>query len=84
MGLGPIDYTQLKIEFGAYAQIFEDNNITNTPDTRSIGGVALASFPNENGKYPFMNLNTGRVLWRRRFTEIPITDLVIQRVHLLA
>ena len=84
LGRGPIDYTQLKIEFGAYAQVFEDNDVTNTADTRSIGGIALASFPKENGKYPFMNLNTGRLLWRRRFTKLLIADLVIQRVHQLA
>ena len=84
LGRGPPDYNEMHIEYGAYAQIFEDNAITNTPDARTWGAIALASFPDENKKYPFMNLNTGRVLWRRKFTELPITDLVIQQVHALA
>ena len=48
MGRIPIDYNQLRIECGAYAEVFEDNVITNTPDTRSIGCIALSSFPNKN------------------------------------
>ena len=83
-GQGAPDYKQMKIEFGAYAQVFEENQTTNTQDTRAIGCIALASYPDENGAFPFMNLNTGQVIWRRQFTEIPITDLVINRVHHLA
>ena len=84
MGRGPIDYNQLRIEFGVYAKVFEDNVITNTPDTRSIRYIALGSFPTENGKFLFMNLNTGSVLWGTKFRELPITYLIIQRVYFLA
>ena len=52
----------MTIEYGAYAQLFENNAVTNTPDTRAWGGIALGSFPDDNQKFPFMNLNTGRVL----------------------
>ena len=83
-GRGAPDYRKMKIDFGAYAQVFEENQVTNNQDTRAIGCVALASYPNDNGKFPFLNLNTGRVIHRRQFTEIPITDLVINRVHQLA
>ena len=31
-----------------------------------------------------MNLNTGRIVHRRKFTPLPITDNVIRRVHELA
>ena len=58
---GPIDCSKLRITFGAYAQVFEENTITNNQDTRSIGCISLSSFSNENDKYPFMNLNTGKV-----------------------
>ena len=83
-GAGPIDYSKLRIEFGAYAQVFEDNKITNNADTQAHGCIALSCYPNENDKYLFMNLNTGQLIWRRQFTKLPIIDLVINQVHELA
>ena len=81
MGHSALDFNNMKIEFGAYAQIFEDRTITNTPAARTIGAIALTSYPDSTGSYPFINLNTGRVIYRRQFTVLPIADHVITRVH---
>jgi hypothetical protein len=35
------DYNDLKIKFGSYAQVFEENTPTNTPITRTTGAIAL-------------------------------------------
>jgi hypothetical protein len=83
-GQGNVDYNQLKLCFGSYVQVFEDNTITNTTAPRSIAAIALTISPNENGSYRFMNLLTGKVLHRRKFTELPITQDVIHQVEHLA
>lgn len=40
------NYNNLRIKFGAYAHIFEDNDPTNTNKTRSTGAIALNSTGN--------------------------------------
>jgi hypothetical protein len=83
-GKGNIDYNNLKLAFGSYVQVLEDNDRTNTTAPRSIGAIALSISPNENGHYRFMNLNTGKVVNRRKYQELPITDAVIRQVEQLA
>ena len=81
LGKPTLDYNEMRIEFGSYAQVFEERRVTNTTATRSIGAIALASYPDSIGQYPFMNINTGRLLYRRKFTVLPVTDYVVQRVN---
>ena len=47
------DYNDMSIEFGAYAQVFEDNNPSNTNRTRSTGAIALNPTGNAQGGYFF-------------------------------
>ena len=61
------DYNDMRIEFGAYAQVFEDNNPTNTPKARSVGAIALTPTGNASGDYYFMSLATGAVLSRHKW-----------------
>ena len=44
-----INYNELKIEFGAYAQVFEENDPTNTVKTRTAGAIALTPTDNAQG-----------------------------------
>ena len=83
-GDGPPDFNKMKFEFGAYDQAFQSNKKTNTNTTRSVGAIALSMTPNKNGEYKFMSLNTGRLIHRRQFKVLPITEEVIKRVHELA
>ena len=78
------DYNNMRIEFGAYAQVFEDNSPSNTNKSRSVGAIALTATGNENGDYYFMSLATGARISRHQWTELPITDTAIARVEALA
>jgi hypothetical protein len=78
------DFNNMRIEFGAYAQVFEDNDPTNMNKSRSVGAIALTAMGNDSGDYYFMSLATGSRISRHNWTELPITDTAIARVEALA
>ena len=78
------DYNDLKIEFGAYAHVFESNDPTNTMHARTTGAIALGLTGNNQGGYYFMSLTTGRRLSRQQWNELPMPDGVVQRVENMA
>ncbi|KAL7574572.1 hypothetical protein ACA910_015922 [Epithemia clementina (nom. ined.)] len=78
------DFNNLKLEFGAYAQVFEDNNPTNTMASRMTGAIALNHTDNIQGDYFFMSLATGARISRHQWTELPISQEAIARVEQLA
>jgi hypothetical protein len=71
------DYNDMKIEFGPYAQVFEDNNPTNTPRARITGAIALTPMGNAQGGYFFLSLATGRKLSRQQWDALPMPDGVV-------
>jgi hypothetical protein len=73
-----------QIPFGAYVQANNEPTPTNTNAPRTIDCIYLRSFPNIQGGHELMDLRTGRVITRRRITEIPVTELVIQAVENMA
>jgi hypothetical protein len=80
-----IDYNKhCQIPFGAYVQANNEPNPTNTNAPRTIDCIYLRPFPNIQGGHELMDLKTGRVITRRRVTEIPVTELVIQAVENMA
>jgi Reverse transcriptase (RNA-dependent DNA polymerase) len=83
-GVPPPDYNKLKLEFGSYVQLFEDNHPTNTTKARSLGAIALTPTGNANGDYFFLSLATGACISRHQWTLLPITDQAISRVEALA
>ena len=56
-GRPSLDYNKMSIEFGAYAQVFEDNNPTNTNKARTTGAIALNLTGNEQGGYFYVPRN---------------------------
>ena len=48
-GVANPDYNSMRIEFGAYVQVFEDNAPSNTLRARSLGAIALAPTGNAQG-----------------------------------
>ena len=80
------DYqTHCRVEFGQFCQAHDDHKAKNRVDLeRTTDAIALRSSGNLQGGYRFMSLKTGKVLRRQHFTEIPITQEVINRVHALA
>lgn len=78
------DFNKLKLEFGAYAQVFEPSNATNTPAQRTLGAIALNLTGNVQGDYNFMSLETGELIRRHKWTSLPITETVVARVEEIA
>jgi hypothetical protein len=78
------DYNDLKIEFGAYAMVFESNDPTNTNKTRATGAIAMTPTGNAQGGFYFKFLMTGKRLSRQQWDELPMPDGVIARVEALA
>jgi hypothetical protein len=76
------DYNTMKIEFGSYAQVFEDNNPSNTTKARTTGTIALSPTGNKQGVHFFMSLTSGkRSLSRAQRTELPMPNAVIRAVE---
>ena len=65
------DFNSMRLEFGTYVQVFEDNDPTNTPRARSLGAIALNPTGNAQGDYYFMSLATGAKISRHQWTELP-------------
>jgi len=78
-----VDYKRhCRIETGAYVQTHEEHDNSMRP--RTIGAIALRPTGNAQGGYYFLSLSTGRRIHRQHFTELPMPDDVIDRVHQLA
>ncbi|KAI2498511.1 Reverse transcriptase (RNA-dependent DNA polymerase) [Fragilaria crotonensis] len=83
-GHPPPDFQKMRLEFGTYVQVFEDNDPTNSTRTRSMGAIALGPTGNAQGDYNFMSLATGAKISRHQWTAfLPMTDTAIARVHAL-
>ncbi len=78
------DYNNLKIEFGAYAQVYKSNNPTNTMRARTTGAIALTPTGNAQGGYNFLSLTTGWKLARQQWEGLPMPDGVIATVEEMA
>jgi hypothetical protein len=78
-----LDYNKhCKLEFGSYVQVHEDHD--NTMQTRTTGAIALRPTGNVQGGYYFFSLTTGRRLNRNNWTDLPMPQDVIDRVHTFA
>ena len=81
----PLDYNKhCTTAFGSYVQALQENTPTNTTAPRTIGCIYLRSLDTLQGGYELLNLNTNKVITRRKITTIPITQTVIDRVEALA
>lgn len=77
-----IDYQRdCKVGFGQYVQVHEDNEITNTMKARTEGAIALGPSGNIQGSYRFLMLSTWKVVQRRTWTEVPISQEVIKYIN---
>ena len=83
-GAPPPDYNNLRLEFGSYVQVFEEEEPSNTLRARSTGAIALTPTGNASGDYYFMSLATGAVISKHSWTELPITETAIARVEAIA
>jgi hypothetical protein len=77
-----IDYNRIcQLPFGAYVQVHDDLEITNTMQTRTTGAINLGTTGSIQGTHRFYNLHTGEIIVRRNWMELPIPNEVIQRLE---
>ena len=62
-----------KTPFGAYCEVHTDPDITNTMEPRTKWGICLGPTGN-------MSLSTGKKIVRRKFTEMPMTESVMNQI----
>jgi hypothetical protein len=78
------NHHKLKIKFGAYVQVFEDNNPINMVRNQTTGAIALTPMGNAQGGYYFLLLTTGRRLSHQQWHELPMPNGVIAAVEAMA
>ena len=66
---------------GSYCEVHDNPNPYNTTVSRTHEGIALGPTGNLQGSVKFYYLNTGRVLKRQAFTEIPMPTAVIAKAN---
>lgn len=79
------DYNQMRLEFGSYVQVFEDNSPSNTPRARSLSTIALNPTGNAHGDFfsclsppvPTSPATSGP-------RQLQVTDTAIARVEAIA
>jgi hypothetical protein len=80
-----LDFTKhCQIPFGAYTEVHEDMDKTNTMDERTQPAICLGPTANFQGSYTFLSLRTGKRITRKQFTELPMPELVVKRVEAMA
>jgi hypothetical protein len=77
-----LDYNVLcQLPFGAYVLVHDDLEVTNTVQSRITGAINLGVTGNIQGTHRFFNLNTGEIIVRRKWTKLPISNEVINRLQ---
>jgi hypothetical protein len=69
---------ELRLPFGSYCQVHDDNQVINSMLPRSTGAVSLGPTGSIQGTYKFLSLNSWRVLHRRSWTALPMSNEVIR------
>ena len=83
-GVQPDATLHCRISFGAYCEVNDEPNPSNTEKSRTTPCLALGPHDLHHGSYWFLSLNTGQRLHRDNWTELPMTDTIVDMVHLLA
>lgn len=78
------DFSTLRVDFGAYCQVHDEPDPSNTNQSRTTGAIALHASSNIHHSYYFLSLTTGKVLHRRAWTVLPMSNDVIKRLETLA
>jgi hypothetical protein len=85
LGAKTMDFKSLcQIPFGAYVQVHDDNQITNTMEPRTVVSINLGPTGNIQGGHKFFSLTTGEIMLRRKWTELPVLSEVMLRLQELS
>jgi hypothetical protein len=75
--------SQLQLKFGTFCQVAEDVTPRNSLAARTRGAISLGPSGNLSGGQRFLALDTGKMIVRNRWKELPMPSAVIDRVNLL-
>ena len=64
----------LKLQFGQYCQVQENDTPRNSEKARTQGSICLGQSGNQQGGYQFMILKTGKKITMYSWDEIPMPD----------
>ncbi len=74
---------QLQLKFGSYCQVAEDVTPCNSLVARTCGAISMGPSGNLSEGQRFLTLDTGKLVVRNRWKELPMTSDVIDRVNML-
>jgi hypothetical protein len=74
---------QLQLKFGSYCQVAEDVNPCNSVAARTHGAISMGPSSNLSGGQRFLALDTGTLIVRNFWKELPMPLAVIDRVNVL-
>jgi hypothetical protein len=75
--------SQLQLKFGCYCQVGEDVTPCNSLAARTHGAISMGPSENLSGGQRFLTLDTGKMIVRNCWKELPMPLAVIDRVNLL-
>jgi hypothetical protein len=75
--------SQLQLKFGSYCQVAEDVTSCNSLAARMRGAISMGPSGNFSGGQRFLALDTGKLIVRNHWKELPMPLAVIDRVNLL-
>lgn len=73
-----------KVDFFSYCEVHDEPSPTNSMKPRTRPCIALGPTANLQGSYKFLDLETGKKLKKRSWTELPMPDSVISQVEAMA
>ena len=74
---------QLQLKFGSYCQVAEDVTPRNSLAARTRRAISMGPSGNLSGGQRFLALDTGKLIVRNRWKELPMPSAVINRVNVL-
>ena len=76
-----MDYNNhFQIPFGEYLQALNNPNKINTQGPRTMGDIYLTVNFKKQGGYVVIDFESGVPITRRKFTDIPVQNLIIKSV----
>ncbi len=75
--------SRLQLKFGSYCQVAEDVSPCNSLAARMRGAISMGPSENLSGGQRCLALDTGKLIVRNRWKELPMHLAVINRVNLL-
>ncbi len=75
--------SQLQLKFGSYCQVAEDMTPHNSLAACMCGAILMGPSGNLSGGQRFLALDTGKIIVRNFWKELPMPSAVINRVNVL-